>query len=458
MGKQSSRLYFKGKDHKDIYFQGHYHDAMYLTDGGGNATLVWEKIKGILDTKTFCLAYKDGLYIALIANGSVKDITIYGGTDIYGMNPNSIKDIQAGYKRVHSLFIFENKLEIVYERSYYINSYTIQITGGKLDTGNAILDDLDGYYWYSSRVLVGKKCKKYMAAVFSSSVSIASKPGILIDSKAVSYEEFLENEVSRGVFFISGKLFVDSTIAGKGMNIDAPIRFFELNDFETELALREIKLPPSLVNEFKAEAEKAFYEKIPTGYSPKDWSYSFSVYQSSNHAGGVCVLDNNKGAVFLNLSATCSMEAAQGHIPTSSEFGYGNAIYRAIVDFSTCRITKYEKTEMVALNEAQGFSRNWRVQFAFRITGGKEANYLSYGKISDTNDSYIPFSEIEKTTEDEIGLDDYSGGEIVCIAEIGGFLYVGTMRSGDFINKFYIRIDTRQNKAEFIEHYIGIKK
>ena len=39
MGKQSSRLYYQGKDHKDIYFQGHYHDAMYV-----GSELVWEKI------------------------------------------------------------------------------------------------------------------------------------------------------------------------------------------------------------------------------------------------------------------------------------------------------------------------------------------------------------------------------------------------------------------------------
>ena len=45
MGRQSARLYFQGKDHKDIYFNGHYHDRMYLSDGEGNVTLVWEKIK-----------------------------------------------------------------------------------------------------------------------------------------------------------------------------------------------------------------------------------------------------------------------------------------------------------------------------------------------------------------------------------------------------------------------------
>lgn len=35
MERQSSRIYFQGKYHKDIYFQGHYHKAMYLTDSGG---------------------------------------------------------------------------------------------------------------------------------------------------------------------------------------------------------------------------------------------------------------------------------------------------------------------------------------------------------------------------------------------------------------------------------------
>ena len=39
--RQSSRIYFVGKDHKDIYFQGHYHDKMYI-----GSQLVWEKLKG----------------------------------------------------------------------------------------------------------------------------------------------------------------------------------------------------------------------------------------------------------------------------------------------------------------------------------------------------------------------------------------------------------------------------
>ena len=41
MGKQSSRIYFGGADHKDIYFQGKHHDKMYI-----GSELVWEKRVG----------------------------------------------------------------------------------------------------------------------------------------------------------------------------------------------------------------------------------------------------------------------------------------------------------------------------------------------------------------------------------------------------------------------------
>lgn len=39
MGKQSSRIFYQGKDHKDIYFRGKYHGKMYK-----NGQLLWEKL------------------------------------------------------------------------------------------------------------------------------------------------------------------------------------------------------------------------------------------------------------------------------------------------------------------------------------------------------------------------------------------------------------------------------
>lgn len=74
MGRQSSRIFFQGKDHKDIYFQGHYHDKMYI-----GSTLVWEKLKSKLWVKkqtnielfpSYQLKFGNGIFMAV---GSDKD-------------------------------------------------------------------------------------------------------------------------------------------------------------------------------------------------------------------------------------------------------------------------------------------------------------------------------------------------------------------------------------------------
>lgn len=53
MGKQSSRILYKGKDHKDIFFRGKFHEAMYI-----GSELVWHKIK------------KEGYYSIIIHSGA----------------------------------------------------------------------------------------------------------------------------------------------------------------------------------------------------------------------------------------------------------------------------------------------------------------------------------------------------------------------------------------------------
>lgn len=40
MGRQSSRIYYNSKDHKDVYYNGKWHKAMYL-----GSTLLWEKLR-----------------------------------------------------------------------------------------------------------------------------------------------------------------------------------------------------------------------------------------------------------------------------------------------------------------------------------------------------------------------------------------------------------------------------
>ncbi len=449
MGKQSARLYFQGKDHKDIYFNGHYHDAVYLTDGEGNATLVWEKIKGILDTKTFFLTYMDGLYIAIISNVYAKDITFYSGNDRYGMNPCNVRDIRREDRRVQSMFGLGDKLEAILKLPYSVRSYSIPVSDGKLDTDNAVSDRLDGYYWNTSRSLVGNNCNIYEASLYSPSTSVASAPGIIIDGRAVNYDS-PELNGSAGIFGLAGKLFADSVLPNDGIDMNVPLRFFELDDSGTGLVSREVRLPVSLTGEFKLRALRAYNEKNPSG-TKDEWSYKYTVPYETNHSGSVSVVNSTKGAVYLHLIAE------NGNKLWGKVFRY-DEIYKAIIDFTRFEITGYTKVEETALYTAQGFGKNWRVQFTFRRKGGGASGnyYLSYGRVSDMDDSYIGLSEISGMQAGEMSR--YYNGEITCIAETGNILYVGTRDGSGYVNKHYIRIDTMQNKAELTEYYIGIKK
>lgn len=85
MERQSSRIYFQGKYHKDIYFQGHFHKAAYLTDSEENATLVWEKLKteeGV-EFIPWGINYCNGLYFVLENSPDTKEsrctINLYTG-------------------------------------------------------------------------------------------------------------------------------------------------------------------------------------------------------------------------------------------------------------------------------------------------------------------------------------------------------------------------------------------
>ena len=69
MGSQSSRIYFRGKDHKDIYFSGHYHDKMYLSDSERHVTLVWQKIKAAVKiNQVSMLSHVGGKYYVVVEN------------------------------------------------------------------------------------------------------------------------------------------------------------------------------------------------------------------------------------------------------------------------------------------------------------------------------------------------------------------------------------------------------
>lgn len=84
MGKQSSRIYFNRKDHKDIFFNGHYHKAMYITDLQGKPTLMWEKLVG--DIPTYSFIVQD-----TTINGETLEVVSAGEAYIYVGKPQNKK-------------------------------------------------------------------------------------------------------------------------------------------------------------------------------------------------------------------------------------------------------------------------------------------------------------------------------------------------------------------------------
>lgn len=134
MGKQSSRLYYQGKDHKDIYFQGHYHDAMYV-----GSQLVWEKIYDErtelwldeIDSNvghykvTSCIMYPDGTVAFFSDYGTRPERILFSGGKIGGTffeNYSSIpfdwiNGMNFGIFSVDNLNFFIPELNIAYDES-----------------------------------------------------------------------------------------------------------------------------------------------------------------------------------------------------------------------------------------------------------------------------------------------------------------------------------------------------
>lgn len=135
MGRQSSRIYFQGKDHKDIYFQGHYHDRMYI-----GSQLVWEKIKGGISW----VGYENsGTYGFVKYNGTVF-LYIDNNGNLYTSNDavswNVVSSPYAENYILHSPYLMEGNGKFLCGKKYryYYKGYR---TGYQLAVSN------DGVNW-----------------------------------------------------------------------------------------------------------------------------------------------------------------------------------------------------------------------------------------------------------------------------------------------------------------------
>ena len=103
MGKQSARMYFRGKDHKEIYYQGHYHDAMYI-----GSTLVWEKLKAEQPSGTpldgfSAICYYNGFYYVVNYDSSKYILYLYQGKSLQSLK--QVYTVKSWYQTSHNLYI-----------------------------------------------------------------------------------------------------------------------------------------------------------------------------------------------------------------------------------------------------------------------------------------------------------------------------------------------------------------
>ena len=203
--RQSSRIYFAGKDHKDIYFRGHYHDKMYI----GNK-LVWEKLKGgeyIFDFEFKYYEEEKEYYLTAVGypldlKGSSVSIPVKSVrmADVFG------SDYRGGFSG--NFFVTAGKSEYVFITEDD-GTYTIRhFKGGKVtDTITFTVESGEDYYyrdfhsWFSADgqynfYLISKKSKGevggYDYFVYTIKGSAYSKQTFTIDDFAES-EIFSQN-------------------------------------------------------------------------------------------------------------------------------------------------------------------------------------------------------------------------------------------------------------------------
>lgn len=181
MGKQSSRIYFNGKDHKDIYFNGKLHKAMYFKDQGG---IIWQKLSGILNSVGCAInSYYVGSTIAQGINAFYPEIREIISTRYNPQYSNIFTTIIRGKKQAFAYNSIETNL---FNHIWLSNNgtYWKKIELSKKVSG--IISCLDGFLYYNS--------------------SSNSWHNVVLDENNVSYEN------------VNGFKLVGSRLTGKNYN------------------------------------------------------------------------------------------------------------------------------------------------------------------------------------------------------------------------------------------------
>lgn len=476
MGRQSSRLYFQGKDHKDIYFNGHYHDAMYLSDSEGNVTLVWEKMKDNIEIVNILvdrLAYLNGLYIAL----SETSFDLYYGTNLEKMHCFKSK----GWGNTGVLIANEN--EIVVERitneHYYYALFTIPILDKTLDLKGLAWNRCMGayFFYHDAPFVVGDKNDWYKNPVHryqpigSNKNPIYPQVKLLHDNnRIVTYNGLVNKVATYGILYANGKVILqgnrvtsingytdESMITDKDFNV--PVRFFELNGDETELELKEIYLTDEIIEKCELLLKRKISELYDKNiYHIEKYDYFSAPCFRNSPYGGVDMDDSNTGKFWVLLRATAHLIVTSTGAVASPEAVSAIMHLRISVNFMNYEIIGYNINPAVpqesseapkTINGPQFFTKNWTVYRCNLNNNSRRMrdNFLFYRKYRSYGGNFLSMSDVFDVTS---GL-DYEA-KINSVAEIGEYLYVGVEKNSQngWVKKI-IRINTSDNTWENVD-------
>ena len=204
MGKQSARLYYKGKDHKDIYYQGHYHVKMYKGD-----QLIWEKLK----SSEWKKIDRDLLIAFLITYFKTLTYTKptmvigYGGAVEFSFKVKGAQDSELRY--------YDQTIRVKYKKS--LNRFV----GSGVD-GQMTLSD--------SSEIIGSE-KTYLVTEISDNYTYLGVSTPIIDTKRIfihdpSYIYKYDSDIcyvnEKGQYIYSNKFYADE---GRYLSSDSGIAF-----------------------------------------------------------------------------------------------------------------------------------------------------------------------------------------------------------------------------------------
>lgn len=324
MGKQSARIYYQGKDHKDIYYDGHYHDAMYL-----GSQLLWKKIKqgwelaGYFEGTGFCqkVTYGNGMFLfwsctksqiqLIVTSDCGESFQIYShSAGKYYFQPSYIKVYYASghFIILNPEFICTttdgSDFNIVYTRSYHAGPYSITYSFGSAPRNH------EEFYVYGNVAYANFGGNIVKSAVVNSGI-VSNRVEVLSDDMYFySYD---------GVnwYMLNGSV----KTTGTGL-----ASYFVCHDYSIKFPVTYrdncykgigIKFGYTITDTTCAEnsRENIFFNLIGSALSV--YKYTDTIFETSSGFWGNSKVDNNLFLVSTSTGMLTSLDLEEWHIGTA---------------------------------------------------------------------------------------------------------------------------------------------